>query len=92
MERCQQQAFTALKESFVSTPALAHYDASRQTKHSSDESSHGPGAFLIQLQDDGEWRPVAYASRAMSPTEQRYAQIEKEALGITWTSERLETT
>ena len=24
----------------------------------------------------------------MSPTEQRYAQIEKEALGITWASER----
>ena len=42
----------------------------------------------MQLQDDGEWRPVAYASRAMSPTEQRYAQIEKEALGITWASER----
>ena len=44
----------------------------------------------MQLQDDGEWRPVAYASRAMSATEQRYAQIEKEALGITWASERFE--
>ena len=42
----------------------------------------------MQLQGDGEWRPIAYASRAMSPTEQRYAQIEKEALGITWASER----
>ena len=42
----------------------------------------------MQLQDDGKWRPVAYASRAMSPTEQHYAQIEKEALGITWASER----
>ena len=42
----------------------------------------------MQLQDDGEWCPVAYASQAMSPTEQRYAQIEKEALGITWASER----
>ena len=41
----------------------------------------------MQLQDDGEWRPVAYASRAMSPTEQPYVQIEKEALGITWASE-----
>ena len=82
----QQQAFTALKESLTSTPTLAHYDATRQL--SSDASSHGLGAVLMQLQDDGEWRPVAYASRAMSPTEQRYAQIEKEALGITWASER----
>ena len=73
----QQQAFTALKESLASTPTLAHYDATRQTKPS-DASSHGLGVVLMQLQDDGEWRPVAYALRAMSPTEQRYAQIEKE--------------
>ena len=26
-------------------------------------------------------------SRAMSPTEQQYAQIEKKALGMTWASE-----
>ena len=42
----------------------------------------------MQKQDNDQWRPVAYASRAMSPREQRYAQIEKEALGITWASER----
>ena len=47
-----------LKESFASTPTLAHYDATRQTKLSSDASSHGLGAVLMQLQDDGEWRPV----------------------------------
>ena len=44
--------------------------------------------MLLQKQEDTQWRPVAYASRSMSPTEQRYAQIEKEALGITWASER----
>ena len=69
----QQEAFTALKESLASTPTLAHYDTTRQTSH--DASSHELGAVLMQLQDDGEWRPVAYASRAMSPTEQCYAQI-----------------
>ena len=41
----------------------------------------------MQLLNDGEWCPVAYALRAMSSTEQRYAQVEKEALGITWASE-----
>ena len=30
------------------------------------------------------WKPVAYASRSMNETKQRYAQIEKEALAITW--------
>ena len=83
-----QQAFSALKRSLATTPTLAHYDARRQTTLSTDASSYGLGAVLRQKQDDNEWRPVAYASRAMTPTEQRYAQIEKEALGITWASER----
>ena len=83
----QQQAFSALKESLTS-PSLASYDVSCQTKLSTDASFYGLGAVLMQKQDDDQWRPLAYASRAMSPTEQRYAQIEKEALGIMWASER----
>jgi len=69
----QQQAFTAPKESLTSTPTLANYDASHQTKLSSDASSGGLGAVLMQLQDDGKWCPVAYALQSMSPTEQCYA-------------------
>ena len=46
------------------------------------------GAVLIQKQDDGTYRPVTYASRALTLTEQRYAQVEKEGLAVTWACER----
>ena len=42
-------------------------------------------------QNEQTWRPVTYASRSMSETEKRYAQIEKEALAVTWACERFAT-
>ena len=39
-------------------------------------------------QSHGSWKPVTYASRSMTETEQRYAQIEKEALATTWACEK----
>lgn len=36
--------------------------------------------------DTSSWRPVAYASRSMSKTEKRYAQVE--ALAVTWACDK----
>lgn len=41
------------------------------------------------MQKDKEWRPVAFISQTLSETERRYAQVEKEALAVTWACERL---
>ena len=38
--------------------------------------------YVTQIQSNGTCRPVAFASRALTSTEVKYAQIEKESLGI----------
>jgi hypothetical protein len=60
-----------------------------ETVLSADVSSFGVGAVLLQTQRTGELQPVAYISRAMTPTERRYAQIEKVVLAFMWACERL---
>ena len=78
----QRDAFTRVKEELSKPMTLALYDSQAPTRLSADASSYGLGAVLLQ-QTDGKWKPVAYASRSMTDTEHRYAQIEKEAIAIT---------
>ena len=49
-----------------------------------DASKAGLGAVLSQIQADNKAHPVAYASRALSPQESRYAITELETLAVVW--------
>ena len=83
----QDRALNQIKTELSRPTVLSLYNPRSKTKVSADASSHGLGAVLLQ-EVKGTWRPVAYASRAMSDTEKRYAQIEKEALASTWACEK----
>lgn len=84
----QQKAFDDIKSELSTTPVMALYSTQAHTIVSADSSSYALGAVLLQQQGDDTLKPVAYASRALSDTERRYAQIEKEALATTWACER----
>ena len=87
-EKPQQKAFEEVKKAIASATTLAYYDPNRPTIVSSDASSYGLGGVLMQEDKEGKRRPIAYVSRTMTDAERRYAQIEKELLGVVWTCER----
>jgi hypothetical protein len=85
--QAQEKAFQDLKLALTSPPVLAHYSPHLPTKVSADASSYGLGAVLLQKKGE-DWRPVFYASRCMTSTEQNYYQVEREALACMWACEK----
>ena len=85
----QQNAFDDIVVELSQSPALLPYDPTYETKLSADASSWGVGAVLFQRKTPSSgWQPVACASRSMTSAECNYAQIEKEALALTWSCDR----
>jgi len=60
-------------------PVLRYFDPQEEIILSVDASSKGVGAVLLQNN-----QPIAYGSRALTTAQQNYAQIEKEALAISY--------
>ena len=73
----QREAFEEIKRIMTTTPVLKYYDVTEPVTLSVDASSKGLGAGMLQ-----NGQPVAYATRALSPAQQNYPQIEKEAIAI----------
>lgn len=73
----QQMAFDKLKEAIASSPVLNNFDLNKEVVIQTDSSQNGLGCCLLQ-----DNKPIAFASRSLTETEKKYAQIEKETLAI----------
>eukprot|EP00731_Ephydatia_muelleri_P034387 Em0057g19a len=79
-----EEAWKMVKDMVTADTVLAHFDPSLPMTLACDASSYGLGAVLSHITATGEERPVAFASRTLTVTEQKYSQIDKEALALVW--------
>ena len=66
-----------MKDELRECTVMSFYDPKKPTTVVVDGSPFGLGAVLTQ-----DNKPIAYASRSLRAVEQRYSQIEREALAI----------
>ena len=72
-----------MKRLVTNAPVLKYFDTTKGVTLQCDASDKGLGTGLMQ--DD---HPIAYASRALTDPETRYAQIEKKLLVVVYGLEK----
>lgn len=77
-----EQAFQAIKKELLSPRVLCYYNPKLPIVLICDASNVGVAAIIAHEYPDKTQRPIEYASRVLSPAEQKYSIIEKEALAI----------
>ena len=82
-----QAAFDDIRESLVQSPILSCPDFDKPFTISCDASGIGIGSVLSQNSDEGE-KVIAYASRTLSKSEQKFSATERECLAVIWSIEK----
>ena len=76
------RAFVKSKKQLQDSPLLVHYDLKKSLWLACDASPYGVGAVISHVMENGEEKPIAFASRTLKASECNYSQIEREALSI----------
>lgn len=79
-----EEAYDDIKNTLISSQILMPYDPTFPLVLATDASKVGLGAVLSHRLKNGQERSIAFASRTLTLTEQRYPQIDKEALAVVW--------
>ena len=80
-----KEAWLKLKDALTLAPVLAYFDPNRKSNVIPDASQVGLSEIIAQeVPGTNDWKVIAYARRALTPTEQRYHQVERDALAIVY--------
>lgn len=80
-----EAAFEKVKELVTEAPLLKYYNPGEELTVQCDASEKGLRAALMQ-----NGQPIAFASRALTDPETRYAQIEKEMLAVVFALQKFD--
>ena len=78
------QAFQALKDSLIKAPVMCYPRFDREFIVYTDASNIGVGGVLSQVDELGQEKVIAYASRTFHGAEKNWSTTEKEAYAIVW--------
>jgi len=80
----EQEAFDKLRELLCNPPILALPRKEGKYIIDVDASYDQLGCSLLQEQPSGEYHPVGYFSKGLTPAENNYTDTEIEGLGVVW--------
>ena len=84
----QKLSFKMLKESMANWKMIRYFDTELSTELIVDASPFGLGAILTQkTENENPVQVIEYASCALTDTESRYSQTERELLAVVWACE-----
>jgi len=84
----QQRAFDAIKAAVLEDVRLAAFRFDRPFELMMDASNVALGGQLLQRDNDGRARTLAFLSRALTKTERNYCATERELLALTFGVQR----
>jgi len=74
--------FQGIKRVFILEPVLVILDLDRKIWVEADALDYATSGVLLVKCEDGRWRPVAFISNSINPTERNYEIYSKEILAV----------
>lgn len=75
-----QESFNTIKQLLTTAPVLSNPDFSRKFYLHCDASDFGIGGVLVQLDETGAEKPIAYMSKKLNSAQRNYSVTERECL------------